>query len=36
MKKPESNKQNQQRCPRCKRIVGCDYRGWKHKCGCEK
>lgn len=23
-------------CKRCGRIVGCDYRGRKHKCGCGK
>lgn len=32
MKQPESDQKNQQRCPKCGRIVGCDYRGRKHKC----
>lgn len=36
MRKPESDKQNQQKCKRCGRIVGCDYHGRKHKCGCNQ
>lgn len=26
----------QQKCNKCKRIVGCDYRGRKHKCDCSR
>ena len=36
MKEPERNEQNVQRCEHCGRIVGCDYRGRKHKCNCGK
>lgn len=36
VKKSESDQKNQQRCPRCKRIVGCDVNGRKHKCNCGK
>ena len=36
MKQPESDKNNQQRCKDCGRIVGCDYRGRKHKCRCNQ
>ncbi len=36
MKTAESDQQNQQKCGKCGRIVGCDYRGRKHKCDCEK
>lgn len=35
MNKTEWYKQNQQRCNKCGQIVGCDYRGRKHKCGCK-
>lgn len=34
MRKHETNEQNQQKCKKCGRVVGCDYRGRKHKCGC--
>ena len=27
---------DQQTCKRCGKIVGCDYRGRKHKCDCGK
>lgn len=33
MRTAESDKRNQQRCKHCGRIVDCDYRGRKHKCG---
>ncbi len=36
MKQPEQNKHNQQRYKHYDRIVGCDYRGRKHKCGCNR
>ena len=36
MKTPESDKRNQQACKHCGRIVGCDYRGRKHKCYCQQ
>ena len=36
MRTAESDKRNQQACKKCGRIVGCDYRGRKHKCGCPK
>jgi len=36
MKTPESDKKNQQTCKHCGRIVGCDYRGRKHKCDCSR
>ena len=36
MKTAEQNKQNQQTCKHCGRIVGCDYHGRKHKCGCNR
>lgn len=35
MKKPESDVKNQQKCNKCGRIVGCDYRGRKRKCKCQ-
>lgn len=34
MRTPESDKRNQQACSKCGRMVGCDYRGRKHKCIC--
>ena len=34
MRTAESDKRNQQRCKHGK-IVGCDYRGRKHKCDCK-
>jgi hypothetical protein len=36
MRTAEYAKRNQQKCKHCDRIVGCDYHGRKHKCGCEK
>lgn len=36
MKTPESDKRNQQRCDKCGRIVGCDYRGRLRKCDCNQ
>ena len=36
MRTAESDKRNQQTCKHCGRIVGCDYRGRKHKCGCNR
>ena len=35
MNQTEQDKQNQQNCKKCDRIVGCDYRGRKHKCDCQ-
>ena len=36
MRTPEQDKRNQQTCKHCGRIVGCDYRSRKHKCGCNR
>lgn len=36
MRTPESDQKNQQKCKHCGRIVGCDYRGRKHKCECNQ
>jgi len=36
MRSPESDQQNQQKCKHCGRIVGCNYRGRKHKCDCKR
>ena len=36
MRTPEQDKKNQQTCNKCGRIVGCDYHGRKHKCGCNQ
>ena len=36
MKEPEKDEKNQLKCNKCGRIVGCDYRGRKHKCDCEQ
>lgn len=36
MKTPEQDEHNQQKCKHCGRIIGCDYRGRKHECGCNQ
>lgn len=30
----ETDRKNQQRCKKCGRVVGCDYKGRKLKCNC--
>lgn len=35
MRTPEQNIENQQRCDKCGKIVGCNYHGQEHECDCQ-
>lgn len=36
MQKPEQDEKNQNKCPRCGRIVGCNAQGKTKECDCRK
>jgi len=36
MQKLEQDEKNQNKCPYCGQIVGCDAQGRTRKCGCQK
>lgn len=36
MRTPEQDTKNQNKCPRCNRIVGCDAQGKTRECDCQR